>query len=225
MILAIGKRNTMNRDRNCLLPLLMSTCLLLFTQATLANTAAEAEAIVKNTTDRVIQRLNEDRTELQANPDRIYKLVNELIIPHFDFASMSKWVLGKSNWKAATPEQKKRFINEFQTLLIKTYAKALLEYSNNEIVFLPSDKKPNSKLVRVNTEVIQTGGAKPIPINYTMYAGSGTWKVVDINVDGISLVSTYRGSFSSEINKNGMDALINKLVQRNSGLADASTSN
>lgn len=187
--------------------------------------AESAEEIVKTTTDRVIARLISDKAALEANPDGIYDLVNELIIPHFDFVSMSKWVLGKANWLAATPEQQEKFVTEFRTLLVKTYAKALLEYSNNEIIFLPTQSKPGSKLARVNTEVQQAGGAKPIPINYTMRSGEGGWKVVDINVDGISLVATYRGSFAAEIKKNGMEALITKLTQRNAGQDDVSASN
>jgi phospholipid transport system substrate-binding protein len=196
-------------------------CLLVVTRVCIADTHP-AEQVVKTTTDQVIERLIADKAELEANPDGIYELVNKLIIPHFDFVSMSKWVLGKTNWKAASPDQQERFVSEFRTLLVRTYAKALLGYSNNEIIFLPVDTRPNSKLVRVNTEV-QSEGAKPIPINYTMHNGSGNWKVIDINVDGISLVATYRGSFAAEIKEHGMEALINKLANRNAGLAEDTT--
>ena len=187
--------------------------LVVFTNAQ-ANAQAARE-IVKDTASKVIDRLNADRDMLEANPDRIYSLVNELIIPHFDFVSMSKWVLGKKNWRGSTEIQQRQFVNEFRTLLVRTYAKALLEYSRQEIVYLPVEENPESTIVVVKT-LIEQPGSKSVPIDYSMHASGGDWKVIDVAVDGISLVATYRGSFAAEIRKNGMEALINKLSERNS---------
>ena len=187
--------------------------LILACNAAYAN-AEEAQEIVRETADQVIARLSKDRENLEANPDQIYSLVDELIIPHFDFVSMSKWVLGKTNWKSANETQQEQFVNEFRTLLVRTYAKALLEYSKQEIKYLPVENNPESTIVLIKTE-IQQPGAKTVPINYSMHASGGDWKVIDVAVDGISLVATYRGSFASEIRKSGMDGLISKLVERN----------
>jgi phospholipid transport system substrate-binding protein len=180
-------------------------------------TVADAEKVVRDTTNQVVDRLVAEKAQLDAHPERIYELIHELVIPHFDFASMSKWVLGK-NWREASQEQRDSFVSEFRTLLVRTYAKALLEYSEEEIKFLPSEPNPGSNLIVVKTEVDQPGGTLPIPIHYRMHVSGGEWKVVDVSVDGVSLVSTYRGSFASEIQKQGLDGLIAKLADRNQKL-------
>jgi phospholipid transport system substrate-binding protein len=177
-------------------------------------TTQTAEEIVKTTSDQVIARLITERAELEAHPEKIYSLINELVIPHFDFVSMSKWVLGKTNWNNSNKDQKDNFVSEFRTLLVRTYAKALLEYSDHAIKYYPVESNPDSNIAVVRTE-IQQPGANVVPINYSMHVSGGEWKVVDVAVDGISLVATYRGSFASEIRKNGMDALISKLAERN----------
>ncbi len=182
--------------------------------ATTAAALPAAEDVVRTTTDQTVARLREQKPDLQAHPEKIYDLIHELVIPHFDFPSMSKWVLG-SNWRNATEEQRDSFITQFRTLLVRTYAKALLEYSDTDIRFLNSDSNPSSNVVIVKTEVDQPGGGAPVPIHYRMHISDGSWKVVDVSVDGVSLVSTYRGSFASEISKGGLDNLIAKLVDRN----------
>ncbi len=173
-----------------------------------------AEDVVRATTDQTVARLRAQKPDLQAHPEKIYDLIHELVIPHFDFPSMSKWVLG-SNWRNATDAQRDSFIAQFRTLLVRTYAKALLEYSDTDIRFLNSENNPNSNVVIVKTEVDQPGGGTAVPIHYRMHISDGSWKVVDVSVDGVSLVSTYRGSFASEISKGGLDNLIAKLVDRN----------
>ena len=173
-----------------------------------------AEEVVMVTADAVLARLAADKEALDADTTRIYGLVNEVVIPHFDFVSMSKWTLGKTNWRAASEAQRTEFVSEFRTLLVRTYAKALLEYSEQSIEYLPSEENPDSNLVVVKTKINQAG-SDAVPIDYRMHVSEGAWKVVDIVVDGVSLVSTYRGSFSSEIKKNGLESLISKLSKRN----------
>jgi len=173
-----------------------------------------AKEVVMNTADAVLERLTTEREALDADPGKIYGLVNEVVIPHFDFISMSKWVLGKTNWHGASEGQREQFIGEFRTLLVRTYAKALLEYSEQAIEYLPTEDNPNSNLVVVKTKINQAG-SDAVPIDYRMHVSGGEWKVVDIVVDGVSLVATYRGSFASEIKKRGLDSLISKLSQRN----------
>jgi len=178
---------------------------------------ADAEKIVRDTTTQVVDRLVAEKAQLDAHPERIYDVIHELVIPHFDFPSMAKWVLGK-NWREANESQRGAFVSEFQTLLVRTYAKALLEYSDEPIKFLPGESSPDSNVIVVKTEVSQSGGSTPIPIHYRMHVSGGEWKVVDVSVDGVSLVSTYRGSFASEIQKGGLDGLIAKLAERNQKL-------
>lgn len=193
---------------------LVSFLLILSLLSTSAMASAHpAQEVVKDTADKVLERLNADKEDLRENPEKIYSLVHELIIPHFDFRSMSKWVLGR-NWRGATEEQREQFAEEFQTLLVRTYAKALLEYSDEDIVYAPVNEKPESNLVTVKTDVKQSG-SQSIPINYTMHVTDGEWKVVDVSVNGASLVSTYRGSFASEVRRGGIETLLSKLAERN----------
>lgn len=176
----------------------------------------DATEVVKSTSQEVLERLEAEKAKLEENPGRIYELINKLVVPRFDFTSMSRWVLGRDSWKSASEEQRQAFINEFRTLLVRTYAKALLEYSEEEIKYYPAQGNPDSNLVVVKTEVRQQSGV--IPIHYRMHLRDEEWKVVDVAVDGVSLVSTYRGSFASEIRKNGLDSLIAKIEERNKKL-------
>ncbi len=176
------------------------------------------EAVVKETADGVISRIESQRSTLEQNPSQVYDLVNELVIPHFDFISMSKWVLGK-NWKSANEAQRNEFIEQFKTLLVRTYARALLEYSGQEVKYFPVEQNPKSNLAVVKTE-LTSSGAQPFPVAYRMHQKNEQWKVVDVSVDGVSLVSTYRGSFATQIKKNGFDALIQQLTDKNEKLAN-----
>jgi phospholipid transport system substrate-binding protein len=181
--------------------------------------AKSAEAVVKETSDGVIERIESQRSLLESNPEQIYDLVNEFVIPHFDFVSMSKWVLGK-NWKSATEAQRSKFVEQFQTLLVRTYARALLEYSGQEIKYFPVEQNPKSNLAVVKTE-LTSSGAQPFPVAYRMHQKNEEWKVVDVAVDGVSLVSTYRGSFATQIKKDGFDSLIQQLTDKNAKLASS----
>ncbi len=199
-----------------------SLILILCMVANVAQAAMETpDAIVKQTADAVIERIQSQRSELDADPSKIYDVVNELVIPHYDFISMSKWVLG-NNWKNASETQRSNFIAQFQTLLVRTYARALLEYSGQEIKYFPVEMNPTSKLALVKTEMT-SDGAQPFPVAYRMHQKDDAWKVVDVSVDGVSLVSTYRGSFSTQIKKNGFDSLINELTVKNERLASSLT--
>ena len=177
--------------------------------------AAEgAQQLVIDTSTQVLERLRRDRERLQANPELIYPLVEDLVLPHFDFERMSIWVLGK-NWRKADTQQQQRFTEQFRTLLVRTYAKALLEYTDQEINYLPFHAEADAKRVTVRTEIAQPGGVN-IPINYSMFLNrQGEWKVYDISVDGVSLVTNYRSTFASEIRQGGIDKLLTRLAEMN----------
>ncbi len=198
-------------------------CVWLILSFNIAQAAIQtAEEVVVSTVDAVLERLTNEREAINADPSKIYGLVNELVIPRFDFVSMSKWVLGKKSWRSASGAQREQFISEFRTLLVRTYVKALLEYSKQSIEYLPAEKSPSSNLVVVKTKVNQDR-AKDVPIDYRMHVSGGKWKVVDVVVNGLSLVSTYRGSFASEIRKTGLDSLISKLSRKNATMINART--
>ena len=181
--------------------------------------AATPNEVVKETAEGVISHIESNRSILEANPEKIYDMVNELVIPRFDFISMSKWVLGK-HWKTASETQRLKFITQFKALLVRTYARALLEYSGQSIKYYPVEQNPQSNLAVVRTELVSSSSAQ-LPILYRMHQKNEEWKVVDVAVDGVSLVTTYRGSFATQIKKNGFDSLLNELSKKNEILGDS----
>jgi phospholipid transport system substrate-binding protein len=193
----------------------MSSVLLVMSAMAGSNdtTQSSPEQMVKQTAEQVLNRLQQDRTELKAHPGRIYALIKNIILPHFDFRRMSQWVLGV-NWRRATPEQRKRFMHEFRDLLVNTYGYALLRYENETIQYLPTRKDQASGEVLVRTQIQQADG-ESIPVNYRLYNKQGEWKVFDLSIDGVSLVSNYRNSFDEQIQQIGMDGLIKRLEQHN----------
>lgn len=172
------------------------------------------QALVKQATDDMLKALKDNEAELETNPDKIYELVEAILMPHLDFEKMSKLALGK-NWRTANDEQRVRFIEEFRLLLIRTYSTAMLEYTDEEIRFLPFRDDLSRKRVTVPMEVLQPGGPS-IPMALSLYQNKeDAWKVYDVKIDGISLVTNYRSSFANEIRNGGMDQLINNLAERN----------
>ena len=181
--------------------------------------ASTPDEVVKETAEGVISHIESNRSILETHPEKIYDMVNELVIPRFDFISMSKWVLGK-HWKTASETQRLEFIAQFKALLIRTYARALLEYSGQNIKYYPIEQNPQSNLAVVKTELTSLSNTQ-LPILYRMHQKNEEWKVVDIAVDGVSLVTTYRGSFATQIKKNGFDSLLNELSKKNETLGDS----
>ena len=197
----------------------ITTCLLLLALGSNPIQAAVTppQDVVQDTSARMLDALRKNRTALDREPGRLYDLVDQIVLPNFDFELMSRWVLGRA-WKQATPEQRRQFTEEFRTLLVRTYAKALLEYSNEAIRVLPQSEPADGDEVTIKTEVRPKTG-QPVQINYSMHLGNDAWKVYDVIVDGVSLVTNYRGTFASQIRDSGMDAVIADLRQRNARIA------
>jgi phospholipid transport system substrate-binding protein len=172
------------------------------------------QALVKQASDEMLAALEEHEAELAENPSKIYSLVDEILIQHFDFARMAKLALGK-NWNNITEDQQAKFVEEFRILLVRTYSTAMLEYTDEEIRFLPFRDDLSKKRVNVPMEVVQAGGPG-IPMVLSLYQDNADqWKVYDVKIEGISLVTNYRSSFSRDINNGGIDKLIEDLAQRN----------
>lgn len=180
----------------------------------MAEAPASAQEMVQKQTDLMLSTFKAQREQITKDQQLLYKLVDEIVLPHFDFEKMSSWVIGK-HWRNATDEQKARFVQEFRTLLVRTYAVALYEYTDQQVVYLPSRSDPAATEAVVKTEVRQSGGAPPISINYDLYLKDGAWKVYDVIIEGTSLVTNYRSNYASEIRQNGLDSLIAKLAARN----------
>jgi phospholipid transport system substrate-binding protein len=174
-----------------------------------------AQKLVTETSQKIMARLEKEESVVRAESDRLYQIVDEMVLPHFDFKAMSSWVLGKY-WRKASDAQKERFSKEFQMLLVRTYSNALLEAIGKKITYLPlKGNKADADEVTVRTEVEQKGGF-PIPIDYKMHLKNGEWKVYDVVIDNISLVANYRTTFAKQIKDEGLDKLIKDIADRNS---------
>ncbi len=175
--------------------------------------ADDATSLVRGTSERMLQALEARRAEIDRNPTLIYGLVEDILLPHFDFEKITRAAVG-SSWSKATPQQQSALIKGFQQVLVRTYAKSLLSYSGQEIRYLPSKPGRQSGTVTVSTEVRERGST-PIPIEYRLYQKGGGWKVYDVIIDNVSLVSNYRSSFASQIRQGGIDGLIRRLDEMN----------
>ena len=195
---------------------LLLLCLVAFGPASVNVLAAEPQPpleMIKQTADRMLVKLKEDQAIIRKDPTRIYALVSDIVLPRFDFERMAAWVLGK-HWRTATPVQREKFVAEFRNLLVRTYATSLTDYTDRSINYTPVRADPGAKEVTVHT-TIEQAGAPAIPIDYSLALKEGEWKVYDVAIEGVSLVTNYRTSFSNEIRKSGLDKLIAKLAQRN----------
>ncbi len=187
-----------------------------FFQQTAFATESLPEVLIRETSDQVLSQIRSDPGQYQQDSAKLYALVDEIVLPHFDFSAMTDLALGRYKSKISS-EQRRLITNEFRILLVRTYGKALLEYNDQKIIYLPTEGSLENGDVTVRTEIAQKGGF-PIPLNYSLKQTGQGWKVYDISVDEISLVTNYRSSFSRQIRKNGVDGLINTLRERNQDL-------
>ena len=172
-----------------------------------------ASALVKNTTEQVLKNVQQNREELEADPVKMLNLVSEYIFPAFDFNIISQWVLGEA-WTKADDLTREIFTDQFRKLLVRTYATALLQFSDETIEYPEVPQKAGGRTVVVMQNV-SGPNIKTIPIVYRLYRKKGEWKVFDVSVDGVSLVKTYRASFGSMIKNKGLLGLVETLSEKN----------
>ena len=189
---------------------LTALSLLCFSMAVMA--IESPDELVKRTADDVLAVVKSDKDIQAGNQEKIFALAEEKILPNFNFEKVSRLVLGK-NWTKATPDQKTAFQNEFKTLLLRTYATALSKYKNQTIEYKPLRMESGATTATVKTLILQPGG-QPIAVDYSLEKKSD-WKVFDIVIEGVSLVTNYRSQFAQEIRQNGLDSLIKKLADKN----------
>lgn len=193
---------------------------LLISVTALAQTVAP-DVLIKTVTNDVLDIVRKDHEIQSGNTKKAIALVEAKVLPHFNFSRMTRLALAR-DWRQATPAQQKALTEEFRTLLVRTYSQALTEYRDQVIVFKPFALKAGETDARVRTEIKQSGAGKNIELDYYLEKSGATWKVYDIEVGGISLVTNYRDSFASEVRNNGIDGLIKSLQTKNSSGETAS---
>jgi len=179
------------------------------------------DEMLKIATKKMLRSINDNRTEIKQSPDKLKSLVEEIILPHLDFIAASKAVMGKY-WRRAAKDQKLNFIRQFRLLLLRFYSSALSEYLNgqdkdldeNLIHYFPIKIKEGEKSLTIRAEVKPDTG-QPIPIRYRMHLTKKGWKIYDVSVEGISMITTYKNNFANQFKTEGIDALIASLKEKN----------
>lgn len=176
--------------------------------------AMSAESFMKDVVDDILSVVEKRREELQEDPQALRDLVTEQIMPHVDFRYLSQLVLAR-HWRTASEAQREAFMGAFRNMLMRTYADALLAYRDQKIRYLPNRNDPERRDAQVRTEIVPKDG-QPIPVTYRLYRNDqGEWKIYDITVERISLVTNYRSTFDDQIRKRGLDGLIEQLENHN----------
>jgi phospholipid transport system substrate-binding protein len=178
------------------------------------------DVLVKNVTLEVVDILRNDKDIQKGDRKKVIALIETKVLPHFNFQAMTASAVGR-NWDKASAEQKARLMEEFKTLLVRTYSSALASYSNQKFDFRPLRAKPTDTDVTINVRVMQ-GGSQPVTIDYDMEKRPGGWKVWDVRVGGISLVANYRTEFDNQVREAGIDGLIKTLQAKNHSLERSS---
>jgi len=173
------------------------------------------DALVRGVANDVLDIVRKDKDIQSGNTRKAVELAEVKVLPHFNFLHMTALAVGK-DWRQANPAQQKALVDEFRSLLVRTYSKALTEYRNQVIDFKPLKMQATDTDVTVRSLVNQPGN-KPVQIDYNLEKTDRGWKVYDISVAGISLVTNYRGSFGQEISAGGIDGLIATLRTKNKG--------
>ncbi len=171
------------------------------------------QLVIQDISDQLAAILKRDREKLQSDPAYVYRLANEVLVPHVDFARVSSLVLGKY-WRRAKPAQREAFTREFRRLLVRTYSTAFREFDNWQIRHMPLTLKPGEDDVSVRTQVLR-GDGRPVDVVYRMHRKDGDWMAYDVKIEGISLVTNYRSSFNKEVRRGGLDRLIRRISELN----------
>jgi len=199
---------------------LLSLLLVAFSSVALAQELAP-DVLVKGITTEVIGIIKQDKEIQAGNPKKIADVVEARILPHFSFARMTQIAVAV-NWRRATPEQQKALTEEFKTLLVRTYSNALSLYRDQAIDFRPLRMRPDDTEVAIKSEIRQRG-AQPVTLDYDMERTPSGWKVFDVKVSGVSLITNYREEFAAQVRESGIDGLIKTLVSKNRGARSEKT--
>jgi phospholipid transport system substrate-binding protein len=195
----------------------ISALLLLGFAAPLAQAQEAPDALVKRLAEETLSAIRADKDLQAGNAAKVKELIEAKLVPHFDTARMTALAMGR-NWRSATPEQQKALIEQFKTLLIRTYSNALTNYRDNTMNYKPLRANPGDTEVVVRTDVTRPGQAA-VQIDYSMEKTPDGWKAYDVIVAGVSLVTNYRDEFNDAVKSSGVDGLIKMLVDKNRGPA------
>jgi len=181
----------------------------------IAQAKAAPDVMLKQVTQQLVGELRSQDALLKRNPNHIYTIINTVLVPHLDWSTMSKWVLGRQVWMNATVDQKRRFTAEFRELLIRTYASTLQAYNNQTIEYLPLRSGYAGRTrVQIESRILEPG-REPIRVSYRLADRGNAWQVYDISIEGVSLLKGFQQQFAEEMQKGGVEHLIQTLARHN----------
>lgn len=174
---------------------------------------------LQNISDKMISELKANQATLKTERQKVFTIVNRILLPNVDMNIIARSVVGREAWKKANKAEQEAFIKQFTNLLIHTYASALASYTDEVVEFYPiRGGWQNETQVEVNSKILQQGGPV-IPMSYRLVSEKGNWKVIDFSVDGVSLIENFRAQFTSDLNNGGLVSLTEKLAKHNEDLA------
>lgn len=189
--------------------------ILLFSFNSVVLAQEQPDVMLQRVTQEMIDALRHNDKALQQHPEKIYGIIETILVPHIDWVAMSRWVVGRNAWQNASDESKQRFVKEFKELLIRTYASTLRAYNNQTIDYLPIRGGVQGKpRVQVGS-LIKEPGREPIRVSYRLVNKGSNWQVYDITIEGVSLLKGFQSQFATEIQQNGLDKLIDHLREHN----------
>jgi phospholipid transport system substrate-binding protein len=171
------------------------------------------DALIKTTVQEVLSIVKQDKDIQAGNQKKVLELVDAKVVPHFNFTRMTQLAVGKG-WRTATPEQKQALTTEFRNMLVRTYTKAFTGYKDQAVEVKPAKIIAGEDELTVKT-LISKPGAPSVTVDYEMQKTPNGWKVFDLTVEGISLVTSYRSSFADQVQQGGIDGLIQTLADKN----------
>jgi phospholipid transport system substrate-binding protein len=180
---------------------------------------ADPDVLIKDTVREVLDIVRADKDLRAGNQKKLLELVDAKVLPHFNFERMTRLAVGKA-WRTATPEQKQALVAEFRTLLVRTYTKAFTSYRDQAVEVKPVKLAAGATEATIKTAIVKPGAQQPILVDYDMEKKPDGWKVYDLTVEGVSLVTSYRGTFADQVQQSGIDGLIKTLVEKNQAAAD-----
>ena len=172
------------------------------------------EQLVKKMTAEVMEAIKSDKQLAAGDKQKALKLAEEKILPHVDFEEATRLAVGRG-WSQASPEQKKKLVQEFRSMLVRTYSNAIGAYEGQQMKVMPVRMKAGDTEATVHNQFVRPGAPKPVLVDYSMRKTEQGWKIYDIVVEGVSLVLTYRSEFDAIAKQDGIDGLIKRLAQKN----------
>jgi phospholipid transport system substrate-binding protein len=191
--------------------------LLLFgrTAAAEAGLVVGPRALIEKTTGEFLQAVADNREEIREDPDLAHRLVDEIVTPHIDVDTTGRYMLGK-HWREGTPEQRDRFLFELRKMLVRSYANALAEYKAGDQINYISERVSNDgNMAVVRVQIPRPRTNQPADVAYRLHKAGGEWKVFDVTIEGVSMVTTYRSTFRVKLDRQGLESVIEELAALN----------